>query len=102
MGKFSNSADAVGARLPGFPDPDTGTTGMSAFGKPVPPGRRANAYEHLKRMGVTDPDKRWSCVERMANFIERDNPHLAMEEGLNYVDATGVYRLVAVLCTNPG
>ena len=74
--------------------------GFSAFGKPVPLNRRQSAYEHCKLMGVTDNNEAWSCVASMASFIERDEPYKAMQAGMVFVDLTGTYRLMAVLCTD--
>lgn len=73
--------------------------GMSNMGKPIPFIRRAEADKHCKDMGMTDPDKRTSVINGVSNALERDNPYEAMQEGMNYLDLTGTYRLFAVLLT---
>lgn len=108
MGKFGNVTEGVGMRL-GPPVETEGSDGYAAFGKPVPMYRRSAAYQHAKDMGCIQThghEKVFSCIEAMANKIERDDPHGAMERALKHghnpdgiVDATGVYRLLAVLCT---
>lgn len=74
-------------------------SGFNAFGKDVPPHRRQAAYEHCKSMGLTDSEDMWTCVNGMAEQIARDEPYEAMKIGMRYVDLTGTYRLIAVLCT---
>ena len=98
MGIFGNQDPMIGARIGPAPEV-SGDSGFAAMGKPVPQYRRQAAYEHLRQMGVEDPEKRWDCVTQMANKLERDEPMLAMEVGYRYVDVTGVYRLMAVLLT---
>ena len=73
--------------------------GLSAMGKPITMGRRANADKHCKEMGLTDHDKRIACINGMSEQLERDNPYEAMSEGMKYLDLTGTYRLMAVLLT---
>jgi hypothetical protein len=73
--------------------------GFNAFGKPVSFERRLIADKHLVAMGITDTNIRFATIQAMANAIERDNPYQAMSEGMRAVDLTGVYRLLAVLCT---
>lgn len=109
MGKFANEYDGEISNLgPTRRKPGTNTmpSEFDALGHPVPMYRRAAAYEHAKAMGCTDKQKTFSCIQRMADFIERDNPHAAMETALAHptnpdgiVDVTGVYRLLAVLLT---
>jgi hypothetical protein len=97
MGKFSNSFDPmVGAQLAPAPEVN-GDSGFAAVGKPVPFYRQQVAYDHCKQMGMTDRERIWDCVRGMSNKIERDQPADAMEHGIRFVNAIGVYRLMAVL-----
>lgn len=105
MGKFANEEPGQGLRL-GPPVPLDGEDGFAALGKPVPIHRRAAAERHCKDMGCTDSAKVFHCIEAMCIHIENDEPHAAMERALGpswgghpegIVDATGVYRLLAVL-----
>jgi hypothetical protein len=105
MGRFANEVrNPEGLGLP--PVKTEGTDGFNALGKPVPFYRRSEAFRHAMDMGCTDKQKVFRCIEAMANRIERDDPHGAMERALGgkqnpdgIVDATGVYRLLAVLLT---
>lgn len=74
-----------------------GADGFNAFGKPVSMARKEAAYQHCKAMGLTV--NAMTCVSGMAEKIERDEPYAAMEVGMRYLDLTGTYRLLAVLCT---
>lgn len=73
--------------------------GFDAMGKPVSYARRDRAYKHCKDMGMTDHDHIMSTVEGMANALQRDEPYVAMSEGMRHLDLTGTYRLMAVLLT---
>ena len=75
--------------------------GFEAMGKPIPAYRRAAAYQACDDMGLKEPTKKWDCVNRVANKLERDQPHEAMQIGMEYLDLTGTYRLFAVLLTAP-
>jgi len=75
--------------------------GFAAMGKSIPLDCRQKALDHCKTMGLTDPDDAFTCVQRMSNHLERDHPYEAMEVGSEYLDLTGVYRLMAVLLTSP-
>ena len=102
MGKFANTPsnmDIVGARI-APPVQTKSDDGFNAFGKRVPFYRRANAYEHCKDMGLTDKAVIFSLIESMADKIQRDEPHIALEIASQYVDVTGCYRLLAVLCSS--
>lgn len=72
--------------------------GMAAFGKPVPTYRAQEAFRHCRDMGLTDTNKATGLINRMIECIERDEPYKAMEAGMAYLDLTGTYRLLAVLC----
>lgn len=72
--------------------------GMAAFGKPVPNYRKSAALQHARDMGLTDTNKATGMINRTAEFIERDEPYKAMEAITAYLDLTGAYRLLAVLC----
>jgi hypothetical protein len=73
--------------------------GMAAFGKPVPTFRKTAALMHCRELGLSDTNKATGMVNRMVDAIERDEPYAAMEAGTAYLDLTGTYRLLAVLCT---
>ena len=83
------------------PSDDLTADGMAAFGKPVPQARKSAALTHLRSMGVSDTNKATACIDRMAEQIKRDEPYKAMSIGMQYLDLTGTYRLLAVLCTDP-
>lgn len=76
------------------------TTGFNAFGKPVPESRKQAAYDCCKEMGLSDNEKAWGAVNGMSDCIERDKPFEAQQLGMQYLDLTGTYRLMAVLCTD--
>lgn len=76
-----------------------GDEGFNAFGKEVPLFRRQAALEHIREIGVTSTKDAWECVGGMAEEIARDQPYKAIEIGMRYVDLTGTYRIMAVLCT---
>lgn len=76
-------------------------TGMDAMGKPISSTRREEANKHLKEMGVTGSLDRFNCIKGVAEKLEQDKPHEAMTFGMQYLDAIGVYRLFAVLLTEP-
>lgn len=97
MSIFANETPENGAvRVPSVEV--IGDSGFAAFGKPVPFYRRSAGNAHLKDMGVSDPEIRFSCIEAMSEAISRDDAHGAMNEAYKHVDVTGVYRLLAVLC----
>lgn len=73
--------------------------GMDAFGKPVPNYRRQAALQHCRDMGLTDTNKAMGMIQRACEQIERDEPYGAMEAIGAYLDLTGCYRVLAVLCT---
>lgn len=105
MGEFANKDEGVDTMIgPGVEV--QGEDGFAALGKPVPFYRRAEAYQHMKDMGCTDKDKMLGVIGRMSIFIERNDPHMALETALyskenpdGMVDAIGCYRLLAVLLT---
>lgn len=108
MGKFANELpsggiDWVGDEPPVIKADWHGQSGFEAMGHKVPAFRKSAAQEHMKDMGFTrdgDAEKRFHVVETMSNCIERDNSHQALEACLEMgVDATGCYRLLAVLLT---
>jgi len=82
-----------------------GQSGFEAMGHVVPGFRKAAGQETLKAMGFNQPgdsERRHSIVEQMANHLERDNSHAALENCLKAgVDATGCYRLMSVLLCEP-
>jgi hypothetical protein len=74
-------------------------SGFDAFGKPVPYYRRDAALSHCRAMGLSDTNKAMATIDRMSEAIRRDEPYQAMEAGMVWLDLTGTYRLLAVLCT---
>jgi hypothetical protein len=114
MGRFANELSESASHLgPVRKKPRDGKehSEWDALGHPVPMHRRAAAMEHVREMcgdAPMDKGKVFSCIEAMCVYIERDNPHAAMERALGpewgghpegIVDAIGVYRLLAVLLT---
>jgi hypothetical protein len=75
-----------------------GDSGFAAFGKTVPTERRSAALNHIRDMGILNSEAAWECIGQMSEAITRDEPYEAMAVGMRYVDLTGVYRLMAVLC----
>ena len=105
MGRFANEPEGGTNGYIGVPtmnQPWNGENGFEAIGHTVPMFRRSAAETHLKQMGFTDAEQRFNIVN-MANEIERDNSHAAMEKAHEKgLDVTGVYRLLAVLlCEEP-
>lgn len=92
--------DMIGARIT-EDAPETPNEGFGAMGKPIPAWRRQAAYRAAIDMGLNVQEKRWYCVNRMANALERDQPHRAIAIGMEYVDLTGTYRLMAELLSAP-
>ncbi len=78
-----------------------GQDGFAAFGKPVLMHRRTAALEHIRDMGIANSEAAWDCIGAMSEAIARDQPYEAMAAGMEFVDLTGTYRLMAVLCTDP-
>ncbi|MBN7763697.1 hypothetical protein JYP52_21395 [Nitratireductor aquibiodomus] len=97
MAEFMNTPGQVNQRASDAMSAD----GMDAFGKPVPAYRKQAALDHCRQMGLTDTNKATGVINRMAAAIGRDEPYAAMEAGMAYLDLTGTYRLLAVLCTTP-
>lgn len=79
----------------------TSADGMAAMGKPVPLYRRQAGLEHCRAIGLTNTNTAMATVNRMSEAISRDAPYEAIEAGMAYLDLTGTYRLLAVLCTSP-
>jgi hypothetical protein len=83
---------------PGAQVLDHGRSGFEALGFPVPFWRRSEAIRHLRDMGFTDRERMDEIVGKMCARIERDDSHGALEECMRLgVDATGCYRMLAVL-----
>lgn len=70
---------------------------FDAIGKPIDTEHREKAGKMLKDIGVESSGSRWDCVGRVSAKLEKDQPHEAMEIAMEYVDATGAYRLFAEL-----
>lgn len=97
MGVFGNDDPGVGTRLgPGVEAP--GMSGFAAMGKPVPMYRRQAGHDACVEMGL-NAEQAFSAVSIMSQYLERDEPWIAMEKAFKYLDATGVYRLMAILLT---
>ncbi len=95
-GKFGPRCDV---EMQIFPAPEVSDTdGFAAMGKPVPFWRRQAGYETCRAMGLTS-ENAYSAVGVMSEQLERDQPYDAMEKGMEYIDLTGTYRLMAVLLT---
>lgn len=104
MGKFANELGEAASNLAYIPikQPWTGQSEFDALGHEVPNFRREAGNSHLKDMGFSSADQRFTIVQTMTDNIERDNPHMALEAALKQgLDATGCYRLLAVLLTAP-
>lgn len=71
---------------------------MAGMGKVIPLERRKKGLEHCKEMGLNTSES-WTVVNVVAQQLERDKPYVAQQEGLEFLNATGVYRLFAVLLT---
>ncbi len=105
MGKFANSAADMGEETPWCGqqpptrnEPWHGQSEFEALGHQVPSFRKSVANQHMKDMGFTDAEQRYDVIAVMSDRIARDDPHMALEEALKRgVDATGCYRLLAVL-----
>lgn len=69
---------------------------FNQMGKPLPEAARTSAYKACKAMGLNSA-KAWSCVQEVAEQLERDHPYEAQAAGMRYLDLTGTYRLFAVL-----
>lgn len=67
------------------------------MGKPISAESRQAGYDMLEKIGVEDAGDRFDCVRTVANKLERDQPHEAMELAMGYIDVTGAYRLFAEL-----
>ena len=95
MAEFIDNANQKAQRA----SDDLTADGMDAFGKPVPSYRKDAALKHCRDMGLTDTNKATGLINRAVEHIERDEPYKAMEAITAYLDLTGAYRLLAVLCT---
>lgn len=72
-------------------------SGMDAMGHPIPEYRKQNAMNWLREeIGLNTIDS-MTVVIRVSNKLQRDHPFEAMEIAQEYVDMTGVYRLLAYL-----
>jgi len=72
------------------------SSAFNRIGKPLSETSRANAYKHCQQMGL-DSAHAWSCVQAVAEQLERDQPYEAEAAGMKYLDLTGTYRLFAAL-----
>lgn len=101
MGRFANEPEGGTNGYIGAPTMNqqwSGESGFEAMGHAVPMFRKSAAETHLKQMGFSDAEQRFDIINVMANCIERDNTHAAMEQAYEKgLDVTGVYRLLAVL-----
>jgi hypothetical protein len=104
MGKFANTAAECGEPIAPCSgpiiknEPWHGQSDFAALGYQVPTFRKSAADRHMKEMGFTDAGKRYDVIAAMSQRIARDDPHMALEDAMEKgVDATGCYRLLAVL-----
>lgn len=72
--------------------------GFKNLGKEVPLFRRQAGLDHCRQMGL-DTERSWSCVQQVSEQLKRDEPYLAMEAGMRFLDLVGTYRIMAVLLT---
>ncbi len=73
--------------------------GMNAMGLPISKERRSQAFNVAMQMAGPDAmgDRIIKCVDRVADWLEKDEPHDAMVEAMKLFDLTGSYRLFAYL-----
>ena len=74
--------------------------GLSLLGTPLKEWRKTRAYQHAKSIGLNSATAE-ECVSKIAEQYERDEPYKAQRIGLNYVDLTGYYRIMAALLADP-
>lgn len=110
MGKFANTAAEMGEPVAPWVgsepmkrnEPWHGQSEFNALGHQVPAFRKSAANRHMKDMGFTDAEQRYDVIATMSQRIANDDPHMALEDALaKGVDATGCYRLLAVLLCEP-
>lgn len=72
--------------------------GFEAMGLPISSLRRANAV-HWAQTIISNPQAQpvTSCVNRVADRLEQDDPAQAMQIAMQVFDLTGSYRLFAYL-----
>lgn len=70
------------------------------MGKPVPFERRQSAYKNCRHMGLNQA-RAYECVDAMAEQLKRDEPYMAQKAGMQFLDLTGTYRIMAVLLAEP-
>lgn len=104
MGRFANELPGDAPCYVGVPasvrEDWHGESGFEALGHKVPSFRKSAGDAHLKAMGFDNAERRWDIIAKASNAIERDDPHRALEEMFSLrLDATGCYRLLAVLLT---
>lgn len=92
-------AEFLNQKIPERISKEGSDSGFDAMGKPIPMFRRQIAYDHCKQMGITNSEDAWGCVNGVSESLERDQPYDAMAKGMQYLDLTGTYRLMAVLLT---
>jgi hypothetical protein len=73
-------------------------SGFEAMGKPIPMFRKQAAYNECSVMGI-EGERAYHAVGRIAFCLEADRPFESIERGMEVLDASGVYRLMAVLLT---
>lgn len=71
---------------------------FAQMGKPIGPIVRKHAFQHCIDMGL-DKTMAVRAVDAVAECLERDNPYGAQEKGMQFLDVTGMYRLMAALLT---
>jgi len=79
------------------PKANAAPAAFNNMGKTISTESRQAAYDMLKEIGVNSAGNRFDCVCMVADKLERDKPHEAMEKAMGYVDVTGAYRLFVEL-----
>jgi hypothetical protein len=66
------------------------------MGKPISYETKAVALKHCEAMGL-ETTRAVECIDKMAAQLERNRPYEAQQIGREYLDLTGMYRLLASL-----
>ena len=70
---------------------------MQNLGKPVSAENRDAAYEWLKKEIGLASSQSLELIGAVASHIEKDLPNQALKAGMESLDLTGAYRLMAIL-----
>jgi len=73
-------------------------TGLDNIGKPIDHLHREAGNDMLKNhIGVKGSADRFTCIQAVAESLEKDRPHEAMKKAEEYMDPTSAYMLFAAL-----